>query len=683
MLAPSCDWASGEGRGGAARRRGGLARVAAGAGEGVAITSPPSMGGFALETEHSLGGLGWISSFIPLQDLSAVLVLLQLARSSWPTIAVLCFKPAHAIMLKNASLRFLRGGLCRVSSQIHPVLYSEDFLPLIRKFCSESIERLTDSTGDEVPDQGAANCSNGNSGSEPGHVDSMFDAIQGGFKKQERNKLHETKANISAAWVSKKGHYHKKNLPVSNFQPYLFQIVLDTPPKDLRAVLDKWVQNGNRLKRNEVLMALFHLRKQRLYCKALQFMEWIERGKLLNFEERDYACHLDLIARNHGIEAAQKYIERVPKPFRNEVLYETLLVNCVCLSNVKKAEEVFKEIRNLFLPLTISACNQMILLYKRVARRKVVDILTLMEMENIKPSPFTYKLLIDLKGRSNDTLGVESVLNMMKASGVEPDFATQTMVAKFYISGGLIEKAEEVMRRMEVYVKDKRHAVRSLLDLYARLRRPDDVARIWNSCADPRLEDFLAAIEAWGELGHIEQAEETFKALQKTSPKLTSKYYNAMLNVYAKNKHLAKGKEFLERMHFAGYSTGPLTWDALVKLYVNSGEVNKASSFLLNVTEENPDRLPLFRSHVTVLKAYAEKGDIHNAEKIFDRLKQIRYPARRPPHDFLLEAYVNAKVRPHGFIERMRADQVRPSKRVITKLRHLDNLQKGGEPETT
>ena len=100
----------------------------------------------------------------------------------------------------------------------------------------------------------------------------------------------------------------------------------------------------------------------------LQFMDWIERRKLLNFEDRDYACHLDLIARNQGFEAAQKYIERVPTPFRNEVLYETLLVNCVCQDDVRNAQQVFNEIRELSLPLTVSACNQMILLYKRIAR---------------------------------------------------------------------------------------------------------------------------------------------------------------------------------------------------------------------------------------------------------------------------------------------------------------------------
>ena len=146
------------------------------------------------------------------------------------------------------------------------------------------------------------------------------------------------------------------------------------------------------------------------------------------------------------------------------------------------------------------------------------DILMLMEKENIKPSLFTYKLIIDLKGRSNDMSGIEMVLNEMKASGVEPDFATQTMVAKFYIDGGLTEKAEAIISEMEMeYIKDKRHAIRSLLHLYAALSKPGEVARIWKLCTEPKLEDFMAAIEAWGKLGCIEQAEETFEAMLKTT----------------------------------------------------------------------------------------------------------------------------------------------------------------------
>lgn len=602
-------------------------------------------------------------------------------------------------------VRLSRGGGCRLSSQGVLAAYTDIAIPLIQRFCSTPIERLANSSIDgKVLYQDAihlpcikSDCGNDNHGINAVRKPykdrgpkKQHGSSQKGWRHEKKmlgrdglseKARHHEKILPDKDGSSQKGCCHEKKLPDTPLRPYLFQIVLDTPASGLMTVLDTWMKDGNFLERSEALMVLFHLRKQRMYKNALKFMEWIERQKLLKFEERDYVCHLDLIARNHGIEAAQKYIGRVPNPFRNEVLYETLLVNCVCLGDIHKAQKVFNEIRELCLPLTVSACNQMILLYMRVAHTKVADIITLMEKENIKPSPFTYKLLIDLKGRSHDILGIESVLNLMKDDGLKPDFATQTMVAKFYISGGLIEKAEEVITAMEVHIKDNPHAIRSLLDLYATLGRPDDVDRIWNQCTEPKLEDFLAAIEAWGKLGRVEQAEETFEALAKISPKLTSKYINAMLNVYAENKLLAKGKKFLERMCFDGCRSSPLIWDTIVKLYVNSGDLVKADSFLVNVVEENPDRHPLFRSYIILLKAYADKGDIHSAEKIFHRLKQIRYPGRTLPYNFLLAAYINAQVIPYGFRERMKADNVLPSKALIVQLKSLNDLQKAGNQE--
>lgn len=565
------------------------------------------------------------------------------------------------------------GGLsdsgCQVLSQLLPLGYPESLFPIFRRFCAESTDRLTNSKfcdelrGHEAADQPDDNfdCND-----EPSHGNVTIEASK---------KPNVTKPSISGSWSSNMDHSADLKSRHRSRRPFLFQAVLDAPSHSIGSMLDRWLGDSNQLERNEVLLVLFHLKKQRLYWKALQFVEWMEGRNLLNFEERDYACHLDLIARNSGIENAQKFIARVPKPFRNDILYETLLVNCVCVGDIQKAEKVFREIRNLSLPLTVSACNQMILLYKRVARNKVADILMLMEKENIKPSPFTYKLLIDLKGRANDMSGIELILNEMKASGVEPDFATRTMVAEFYISGGLTEKAEAVISEMEMeYIKDKRHAIRSLLHLNAALSKPGEVARIWKLCTDPNLEDFMAAIEAWGKLGCIKQAEETFEAMLETTKKVSSRYYNAMLSVYAENKLMAKGKEFVERMSSDGCPDGPLTWEALIKLYVNSGEVEKADSFLLSVTEQNPDRRPTYGSYIYLLRAYAEKGDIHNAEKIFDGLKMVGYPGRKPPYAVLLEAYVNAKVQPYGFRERMRADGVHPVKKVIDHLKFLDKL---------
>ncbi|CAL9108927.1 pentatricopeptide repeat-containing protein At1g80270, mitochondrial-like [Musa acuminata AAA Group] len=456
----------------------------------------------------------------------------------------------------------------------------------------------------------------------------------------------------------------------------LFKTIMDSPRQSLTSALNKWAEEGKPLGREEISSAMLNLRKRRLYVTALQFTEWLEANGHIDFIERDYASHLDLIAKVSGLQKAEKYIEKIPESFRSEVVYRTLLANCAGAVNVKKAEEVFNKIRDLGFPISAFACNQLLLLYKRLDRKKIADVLLMMEKENVKPTLFTYKILIDTKGRVNDISGMEQIVETMKAEGVEPDIMTQAMVARYYIFAGLNEKAEAALKEMEGDdFKENRNVCKVLLPLYAALGKVDDVGRVWKVCeANPRLDECLAAIEAWDKLGQIETAEEVFENISKKW-KLSSKYYNAMLKVYANNKLLTKGKELVKRMSNSGCRIGPLTWDALVKLYVEAGEVDKADSILQKAAQQNQNRL-LLSSYMAVMDHYSNRGDVHNAEKIFHRLRQVGYIGRMRQYQSLLQAYVNAKTPAYGFRERMKADNMFPNKALAAQLAAIDAFKK-------
>ncbi|CAD5165009.1 unnamed protein product [Musa acuminata subsp. malaccensis] len=456
----------------------------------------------------------------------------------------------------------------------------------------------------------------------------------------------------------------------------LFKTIMDSPRQSLTSALNKWAEEGKPLGREEISSAMLNLRKRRLYVTALQFTEWLEANGHIDFIERDYASHLDLIAKVSGLQKAEKYIEKIPESFRSEVVYRTLLANCAGAVNVKKAEEVFNKIRDLGFPISAFACNQLLLLYKRLDRKKIADVLLMMEKENVKPTLFTYKILIDTKGRANDISGMEQIVETMKAEGMEPDIMTQAMVARYYIFAGLNEKAEAALKEMEGDdFKENRNVCKVLLPLYAALGKVDDVGRVWKVCeANPRLDECLAAIEAWDKLGQIETAEEVFENISKKW-KLSSKYYNAMLKVYANNKLLTKGKELVKRMSNSGCRIGPLTWDALVKLYVEAGEVEKADSILQKAAQQNQNRL-LLSSYMAVMDHYSNRGDVHNAEKIFHRLRQVGYIGRMRQYQSLLQAYVNAKTPAYGFRERMKADNMFPNKALAAQLAAIDAFKK-------
>lgn len=460
----------------------------------------------------------------------------------------------------------------------------------------------------------------------------------------------------------------------------LCKAIMESQFHSVASVLDKWVEEGNDLDHFMIAKIIVILRKRRAYGKALKFSEWLETTKQLTLTERDYASRLDLIVKVKGIQMAEKYVESIPKPFKSELIYRTLLAGCVQCLNMKKAEAVFKKIRELELPITINACNQMIILYKRLDRRKIADMLLLMEVENVKPSLLTYRLLIDSKGESDDIVGMEQLFEIMKADGVLPDTNVLTTLAKHYLSGGFRNKAQTILEEIEEgKLKESLGARRALLPLYASLGSSDEVARIWRECGlDPTINECIAAIEAWGKLGKVEKAEAVFEMMLQKWKKLSSRHYSALLKVYVDHKLVTKGKELVTQMGDSGCWVGPLALDALVRLYLGAGDVEKADSILNKAAaaaQQNRMR-PLYNTYMAVMEEYAKRGDIHNTEKLFHRMKQSRYiTGRLKPFEFLIQAYIKAKAPAYGLRERMKAENVFPNKAFATQLSQADGFK--------
>ncbi|CAN6576849.1 unnamed protein product [Malus baccata var. baccata] len=457
----------------------------------------------------------------------------------------------------------------------------------------------------------------------------------------------------------------------------LYKAILTFPGFSVHGALDKWVEEGNEINRTQISMALLNFRRRQMFGRALQLSEWLEEHKKIEFNERDYATRLGLIAKVRGLQRAENYLEKIPKSFRGEVMYQTLLAYCVSTSNMKKAEEVFNKMKDLEFSVTAFTCNQLLLLYKRLDKKKIPAVLLLMEKEDVKPTAFTYKVLIDTKGQSNDITGMEQVYETMKAEGIEPEISTKATLARHYAAGGLKEKAEAVLKDMESgSLKQNRWACQSLLPLYAELGNANEVRRVWKVCeSNPLFVECLAAIEAWGKLKKIEEAEAVFDKMLKSGKKLSSKHYSVMLKVYANNKMIDKGKDLVKRMADNDCEIGPLTWDALVKLYVEAGEVGKADSILQKAAQNNQKK-PMFTSYMTILEQYSQKGDIHNSEKIFHSMRQAGYTPHLRQFQSLIQAYVNAKAPAYGIWERMKADNIFPNKSALARLAQVDPFKK-------
>lgn len=505
--------------------------------------------------------------------------------------------------------------------------------------------------------------------------DEMDDDLSSGSELSEEEGIADDVLNELETHGSKTDG--KKQFSTGKAISAMSRAILASPAVPVSKVMEKWVEEGNEVTETEVNVTMVILRKRRLFVKALQLSEWLESNKQFEFTEANYVIRVDLLAKVQGLFKAETYVKQLPESFRTEIVYRTLLANCVSVTNVKKAEEVFNKMKDLGFPATPFTFNQLLLLYKRTDRKKIADVLLLMEKENVKPNVFTYQILVDVKGQTNDISGMEQIVETMEAEGITPSSQIQTSLARYYAAAGLKDKAEAVLKKIEGdNIQKTRWACRLLIPIYASLGRFEEVERIWKVCeSDPRLDECVAAIEAWGQLKKIENAEAAFNKLLKKVRKPSAKHYTALLKVYANHKMLTKGKDLVNQMAASGCNLGPLTWDALVKLYVGAGEVEKADSILGKAIKKKMGK-PLFSSYMTIMDKYAEKGDVHNTEKLFQMMREAGYTSRIRQYQTLLHAYTKSKTTAYGFVNRMKADNLIPNRAMAGELARMDAYRK-------
>ncbi|KAL5994779.1 hypothetical protein ACLOJK_024834 [Asimina triloba] len=454
----------------------------------------------------------------------------------------------------------------------------------------------------------------------------------------------------------------------------LLMCIARTRLDSVYTALDEWTNKGNMVDREEVMMALQNLRKRCNFGKALKLIEWVEANNHLDLTEDDYSSHADLIAKVHGFRRAEKYIEsRIPVSLRGGVVYQTLLANCVIRNDCENAERVFDKMRVLGFPLTTSTYNQLLMLYKLSNCWKFEEVLLMMEKENVKPDLLTYRLLIDIKGFANKIEGMELVLESMKADGVEPDSRILASAANHYHRFGHHDKVKAILNEIEGRKLTVNYSVYTyLFRLYSIFGNTDEVGRLWNECeASPRLQEYLAALAAWGRLRNVEKAEAVFEKIVEKWKNATVKHYLMLLNIYAERKMLAKGKDLMRRMMDDGIRFGPFTWNTVARLFAECGEVEKADTLLQKLPQLKTDKR-MYKSYIAMLDKYAQKGDVRNAERIFDSLRQCAYFGPIRQYNLLLRAYMKAKKPAYGFRERLKADGISPKQGLASKLVKLE-----------
>lgn len=403
----------------------------------------------------------------------------------------------------------------------------------------------------------------------------------------------------------------------------------------------------------------------------------------IKWELADNNVRIDLKAKTKKFTEAEQLLENSPPEFKTEIAYHTLLKNYADYQMAQKAEALLEKLKSTGLLTLPFPFNQMMLLYKKKGmENKLAEILEQMQAAGVPKDVYTYNILMDVKARSGDIEGMEKIFEELNADeNVKADAATYGTLATSCVHAGLIDKAKVYLKEMEEgKVFRNRSTYDILISQYGAVGDVEGVERIWEIVkAEPIVSNrsYITVIEAFGKLGKVETAEELFEVMSKSKGLILSRQFNVLLSAYARRGLMDKAEKLMVDMERLGRKKNAITYHHLVTGYLKTDQLDKAVA-AIKEAQRDPKQSrskPWFETFVAVLNAFAERGNVVNAEQTFQNLKKAYPRPKIEVYNILLKAYINSRVPALGFLQRMSADKLVPNEETLDLLRQQTGLR--------
>ncbi|KAI8545514.1 hypothetical protein RHMOL_Rhmol07G0045500 [Rhododendron molle] len=354
------------------------------------------------------------------------------------------------------------------------------------------------------------------------------------------------------------------------------------------SVLNDCEKAGKKLTKWELHRIIKELRKFRQFNRALEVYEWMNnRAEMFGITTSDTAIQLDLIAKVRGTLYAEDYFLKLPDTSKDKRTYAALLNAYAQAKMREKAESIHMQMIIRGYPMKPLQFNVMMTLYMNLKEYDKVDLLVSeMRQKNVPLDLYSYNIWLSSSGAQGSVENVEKVFQQMEQdSTVNPNWITFGTIASFYIRVGLLEKAEECIKKIESRITGQdRIPYHHVISLYGSLGKREEVYRVWNVCKsifpNTPMMAYHTMISSLIRLGDVEGAEQLYAEWLSVTPTNNPRIVNLLLSYYTRNGLLVKAEDLVDRMVELGGKPNPVTWEILAEGHIREKKVPEALSCL-------------------------------------------------------------------------------------------------------
>ncbi|MED6107304.1 hypothetical protein PIB30_012699 [Stylosanthes scabra] len=222
-----------------------------------------------------------------------------------------------------------------------------------------------------------------------------------------------------------------------------------------------------------------------------------------------------------------------------------------------------------------------------------------------------------------------------------------------------------------------------LLMLYGYLGNQKELERVWGTIQDlplVRSKSYMLAIEAFGRIGHLNRAEELWSEMETRKGLKSVEQFNSMMSVYCRHGLVDKATRLYRNMKANGCKPNAISYRQLALGCLKSGLTEQGLKTLdlgmgMTINKRVRNSTPWLETTLSIVEILAEKGDVENAERLFEELHKAKYCRYTFVYNTLIKAYVKAKIYDPNFLRRMILGGARPDAETYSLLKVAEQFR--------
>ncbi|KAK4801351.1 hypothetical protein SAY86_021838 [Trapa natans] len=299
--------------------------------------------------------------------------------------------------------------------------------------------------------------------------------------------------------------------------------------------------------------------------------------------------------------------------------YNTLIDTYGKSGRVQEAFNTFNQMLEEGTVPTTVTFNTMIHIYGNNNQLKEVNsLMKRMEQLRCSPDTRTYNILISLHAK-NDNIGMaRSYFERMKGAHLEPDLVSYRTILYAYSIRHMVSEAEEIVSEMDVKgLEIDEYTQSALTRMYIEaglIEKSWEWFRRFHLLGSMSPECYSANIDAFGERGHICQAEKAFLCCQEKK-RLSVLGFNVMIKAYGIAGCHDKACSSFDSMASEGVFPDKCSYSCLIQILANADFPHKAMSYLRKMQEAGlvEDCVP----YCALISSFVKLGEVEMAEKLY------------------------------------------------------------------